>query len=58
MVESNALDGRVVNLLIDNFEGINRIRENSQAEAAKLYDDFMLVVESDSASDMNIEIES
>lgn len=43
MVTDNSLDGKMVNLLIDNFEEINRIRENSQIEAAERYQNFLLV---------------
>lgn len=43
MVASNALDGKVVNLLIDHFNEINNIRENSQIEAAEQYKNFLLI---------------
>lgn len=43
MVASNALDAKVVNLLIDNLQEINCIRENSQTEASELYEKFLLV---------------
>ncbi len=42
MVENNALDRRVVNLVIDNFDDINSIRERSQASAAEKYNNFLL----------------
>lgn len=41
MVVSNALDKDVVDLLIDNFHEINSIREKSQIEAARQYEDFL-----------------
>lgn len=42
MITSNALDGGVVNLLIDNYEEINSIRQNAQNEANKKYKEFLL----------------
>ncbi|MDD4688910.1 MAG: HD domain-containing protein [Eubacteriales bacterium] len=45
MVASNALDGNIVKLLIDNFHEINNNREISQIEAAKQYKNFLLVAE-------------
>lgn len=42
MVQGNALDGEVVDLLLDNYKQINGIRENTQFEAALYYSDFML----------------
>jgi len=45
MVADNALDGRIVNLLIENFEHLNEIREKSQIEAAEQYRNYMLILE-------------
>ncbi len=42
MVQTNALDGEVVKILIDNFEEINEMRENSQIEATEKYKKFLL----------------
>lgn len=43
MVTSKALDGRVVQLLIDHLDEINNIREMAQIEAAEHYRNFLLV---------------
>jgi len=43
MVESNALDGRIVGLLIDNYSELDNIRIASQNEAAEQYENFLLV---------------
>ena len=43
MVASNALDGKVVGLLIEHFQEINDLREIAQHEAAKQYESFLLV---------------
>lgn len=45
MVASNALDGKIVRLLIDNFHEINTIRENAQIEAIEQYKNFLRVAE-------------
>jgi HD-GYP domain-containing protein (c-di-GMP phosphodiesterase class II) len=42
MVISGALDPKVVQLVIDNFEIINNIRESAEQEAAKQFDGFLL----------------
>jgi HD-GYP domain-containing protein (c-di-GMP phosphodiesterase class II) len=41
MVESGALDKNVVNVLKDNFQMINELREVSQEEAASRYEKFL-----------------
>ncbi|WP_324823977.1 HD-GYP domain-containing protein [Sinanaerobacter sp. ZZT-01] len=40
MVKNNALDEKVVRVLIENFEDINNIRDSFQKAAAKRYNDF------------------
>ena len=42
MVAGNALDESIVNIVINNFEEINAIRETSQIEAAEQYKSFLL----------------
>jgi HD-GYP domain-containing protein (c-di-GMP phosphodiesterase class II) len=42
MVASNALDGKVVDILIDNFQIINELREHAQQEALERYKKFLL----------------
>ena len=41
MVISNALDGKVVDLLIDNYQAINSVRDKSQIEAAEQYKNYI-----------------
>ncbi len=41
MAENNALDRRVVNLVIENFHDIDGIRERSQTQAAEKYNNFL-----------------
>ena len=43
MVESGALDKNVVNVLKDNFQMINELREFSQEEAASRYERFLSI---------------
>ncbi|MGB4439158.1 MAG: HD domain-containing phosphohydrolase [Sedimentibacter sp.] len=43
MVASNALDGRIVDLLIENYQELDNIREISQFEAAEQYKNFLLI---------------
>ncbi|MCE5227138.1 MAG: HD domain-containing protein [Porphyromonadaceae bacterium] len=43
MVASNALDGRIVDLLIENYQELDNIREISQLEAAEQYKNFLLI---------------
>lgn len=43
MVERNAIDGTIVNLLIEHFQEINHIRATSQQEAAEEYEKFLLL---------------
>lgn len=45
MVTSNALDGEIVKLIIDNLQEINSIRENSQIEAVEKYESFLMFPE-------------
>ncbi|MFA7637071.1 MAG: HD domain-containing phosphohydrolase [Monoglobales bacterium] len=42
MVSSNAIDGKIVKLLIDNYQELDNIRKTSQDEAALQYEKFML----------------
>lgn len=49
MVANNAIDGKIVNLLIDNFHEINTIREASQMEASEQYKNFLRFDENISA---------
>ncbi|OQB14491.1 MAG: Cyclic di-GMP phosphodiesterase response regulator RpfG [Firmicutes bacterium ADurb.Bin193] len=41
MVDSGALDKRVVDILCDNFDAINSLRKNEQKKAQKLYESFL-----------------
>lgn len=41
MVKSNALDGRVVGLLLEHYDGIRTLLENAQSEAAERYRSFL-----------------
>lgn len=43
MVASNELDGRIVKLLIENYNELNNIRQISQLEAAEQYKKFLLI---------------
>lgn len=43
MVSNGALDGKVVGLLIEHFQTISELRENSQQKASKRYEDFLLM---------------
>ncbi len=43
MVTNNDLDGTVVDLLLENYEEINNIRETSQIEAVEQYNKFLLI---------------
>lgn len=43
MVASNALDGKIVDLLIENYQELDNIREISQLEAAEQYKNFLLI---------------
>ncbi|MDD2190595.1 MAG: HD domain-containing protein [Eubacteriales bacterium] len=43
MVASNALDGRIVNLLIENYQELDNMREISQIEAAEQYENFLRI---------------
>jgi HD-GYP domain-containing protein (c-di-GMP phosphodiesterase class II) len=40
-VADNAIDGSVVNILLENYDEINSIRKQAQLEAAEHYDSFM-----------------
>lgn len=41
MVNSGAIDGRIVDLLKDNFQEINDIREDAQQKASEMYEKFL-----------------
>ena len=41
MVENGAIDGRIVDLLVQNYEELNSIRDKSQKEAAEQYQKFL-----------------
>lgn len=43
MVAKNAIDANVVNILINNYQEINSIRENAQIEAVEKYNSFMQI---------------
>jgi len=43
MVRSNALDARVVEVILSNFDEVNEIRKKAQVEAEKEYHDFIRV---------------
>lgn len=42
MIKSGALDGKIVGLLIDNFQTINDLRKQAQLQASKRYEGFLL----------------
>lgn len=41
MVSNNAIDGKVVDVLLGNFKEIDTVREKAQAEALELYENFL-----------------
>lgn len=41
MVKNNEIDGKVVKMLLENYEEIDSIRNRAQMEAARRYDDFV-----------------
>ncbi len=43
MVDGNAIDGNIANLVIDHYEDINGVRQKTQLEATKQYENFLLV---------------
>jgi HD-GYP domain-containing protein (c-di-GMP phosphodiesterase class II) len=42
-VENGALDGRIVDILLDSFKEINTLRAKAQKEAAEKYEKFLLI---------------
>lgn len=42
MVTSGALDGKIVNILIDNFETVNNICRQAQEEQTKRYENYLI----------------
>lgn len=41
MVENGSIDGRIVDLLVENFHTINLLREEAQEEASRQYENFL-----------------
>lgn len=43
MVLDGAIDGKVVGVLLDNYQTIKELRESAQQKQTKIYDDFLLM---------------